>query len=53
MEDHYVEDPDGTFRVTYTPEKFIWSIDAPKSNPEYHVLVKNSKTQKIMGMILG
>ena len=42
LEDYYVEDDLGNFKVMYTPEKFVWAVKTPKSRPELHFLVRNS-----------
>ena len=51
--DHYVEDPEGNFRLLYTPEKFRWAVMTPGWIKDLHFCVRNSKNKKIMALITG
>ena len=48
LEDHYVEDTNGNFKVTYSPEKLRWACGTPGYIKDIHLLVRNSKNKKIM-----
>lgn len=53
LEQHYVEDANGYFKVIYTIEKFRWAVQTPGYKKEYHFTIRNSKNGKIMGMVMG
>jgi len=53
LEEHYVEDELGNFRVIYKKEKFRWAVMCPGYKVELHTLIRNSKNKKIMGLAKG
>ena len=53
LEEHYVEDEAGLFKVKYTAEKFRWAVQTPGYDSELHFVIKNSKNGKIMALATG
>jgi glycylpeptide N-tetradecanoyltransferase len=53
LEDHYVEDALGNFKVSYSREKFRWAVQTHYYTPELHILIRNSQNKKIMAIATG
>ena len=53
LEDHYVEDANGNFKVIYTPEKFRWAAGFPGYDKEAHLLIRSTKDKKLVGSSLS
>ena len=53
LEDHYVEDDNGSFRLKYSKEKTKWAITMPGYKKELHFVIRNSKNKKMMACIMG
>jgi glycylpeptide N-tetradecanoyltransferase len=50
LENNYVDDANGYFKVTYSPAKFRWALQTSAHMKEFHILIRNSKNKKIMAM---
>lgn len=53
LENHYVEDNVGNFRLKYSADKLRWGIMMPNYIKELQFLVRASKTGKIMACLIG
>ena len=53
LENHYVEDTVGNFRLKYSKEKFRWGAATPGYIKDLHFLVRSTKTGKILASIMG
>ena len=53
LEQHYVEDVNGYFKVTYTLAKFRWAVQTLHYRKELHFTIRNSNNGKIMGLATG
>ena len=53
MEQHYIEDSIGNFRLKYSKEKLRWALSSPGYYNELHFLIRNSKNKKILASIVG
>ena len=51
IQDHYVEEPNGHFKLYYPLDKFRWSLITPGYNKDLHFCVRSSKNKKIMATI--
>jgi glycylpeptide N-tetradecanoyltransferase len=51
IEEHYVESND--FRIIYTPKKFQWALMTPGYVKEYHFVIRSTKNNKIMALMVG
>lgn len=50
---NYVEDEDGDFRFDYSIEFLRWTLLVPTYKPKWHIGVRVSKSQKLVGFISG
>lgn len=50
---NYVEDDDNMFRFDYSVEFLKWTLMPPGFLKQWHIGVRNSKTQKLMAFISG
>ena len=50
---HYVEDPDATFRLTYSASFLNWALKSPGWRKEWHVGVRAAKSRKLVAFISG
>jgi len=53
LEEHYVEDQVGNFRLKYSKEKFRWGCASPGYLKELDLCIRNSKNKKILATIIG
>lgn len=53
LEDHYVEDNIGNFRLKYSNEKLRWGLAIPGFLKELQFLVRDAKKGKIMACLFG
>lgn len=52
LEDHYVEDPSGTFRFAYSSDFLRWALSGPNSNPEYlHIRIVDDTTKELVAFL--
>lgn len=50
---HYVEDADASFRFDYAAEFIEWALKPPGYVPDWHVGIRVSDTNKLVGFISG
>lgn len=53
LENHYVEDNVGNFRLKYSAEKLRWGIQMPGYIKELHFVVRSSKKKNILASLIG
>nr|CCA19825.1 glycylpeptide Ntetradecanoyltransferase 2 putative [Albugo laibachii Nc14] len=53
LTENYVEDDGNTFRFDYSIDFLKWALLVPDYNPEWHIGVRNEKTNKLMAFISG
>ncbi|UIZ29204.1 hypothetical protein KXD40_007259 [Peronospora effusa] len=49
----YVEDDDNMFQFDYSINFFRWALTPPDFHKDWHVSVRNQKTNKLMAFISG
>ncbi|RLN95925.1 hypothetical protein BBJ28_00014201 [Nothophytophthora sp. Chile5] len=50
---NYVEDDDNMFRFNYSIDFLMWALTSPGFHQDWHVGVRNQKTNKLMAFISG
>ena len=53
LENHYVEDNVGNFRLKYSAEKLRWGIQMPGYIKELHFVVRSTQKKNILASIIG
>lgn len=53
LENHYVEDNVGNFRLKYSAEKLRWGIQMPGYIKELHFLVRSTTKKNIIASLIG
>ncbi|KAL0586393.1 hypothetical protein ABG067_004006 [Albugo candida] len=53
LTENYVEDDGNTFRFDYSIDFLRWALLVPGYNTEWHIGVRNEKTNKLMAFISG
>ena len=53
LSDYYVEDPNATFRLSYTKESIQWALSGPGSHAEWIFGVRAAETGKLLAFISG
>lgn len=51
--ENYVEDDDNMFRFDYSPAFLRWALTPPGYSADFHVGVRNTRTNELMGFISG